>query len=183
MPAFAAMLRVDAEERAPAAGIDRSNVSSTETLHYRRSHFVTRLPVGHLYAPSHAWLAPAPEGPVGRWRVGLTKFALRMLGELVELQFSRNPGDPVQPGDVIGSIEGFKALSDLYCVGSGRFAEGNPAVLEAVEQVSRDPYRAGWLYAFDGEPDGRTLDVQGYRQLLDETIDRIMAREKQADAH
>jgi glycine cleavage system H protein len=157
-------------------------VSSTESLHYRRSHFVTRLPIGHRYSPSHAWLAPVPEGPDNRWQVGLTKFALRMLGELVELQFACAPGDPVKPGDIIGTLEGFKALSDLYCVGTGQFVGGNPSVMEAIGQVSRDPYRAGWLYAFDGDPDQQTLDVEGYRQLLDETIDRILAREKQADS-
>jgi hypothetical protein len=31
-------------------------------------------------------------------------------------------------------------------------------------------------------PDQRTLDVEAYRQLLDETIVRIPAREKQADS-
>lgn len=157
------------------------NVSSTEFIAYRRSQFETRLPIGYLYTASHAWLGPVGPGRVGRWQVGLTKFALRMLGELVELEFRCQPGDAIEPGALLGTIEGFKALNDLDCVGHGRFLGGNPELLEGLGRVSRDPYRAGWLYAFEGQPDARCLDVHGYRRLLDETIDRHLAREKQEE--
>lgn len=156
-------------------------VSTEERRLYRRGNFATRLPAGHLYTPSHAWLAKAPDGPEGRWRVGLTKFALRMLGELVEIQFTAAPGAAVQPGDVLGSVEGFKALSDIFCVGNGVFAGANAEVAADADLVGRDPYGAGWLYAFDGAPDARSLDARGYRQLLDETIDRLMAHQAELD--
>lgn len=145
------------------------------TLLYKRATFVTQLPVTHLYAPSHCWLAAAGDR---RWRVGFTKFALRMLGELVDVRFERPPGAPVQPGDVLGSIEGFKAVSDIYCVGDGRFTGANPALQSGLEPLGRDPYDAGWLYEFEGEPDPRCLDVHGYQELLSATIDRILARQK-----
>ncbi|MBZ4217888.1 glycine cleavage system protein H, partial [Klebsiella aerogenes] len=76
----------------------------------------------------------------GRWRVGFTKFALRMLGELVDVQFEKPPGAPVQTGEILGSIEGFKALSDLYCVGKGTFVGGNPALRDDLECLARRPY-------------------------------------------
>lgn len=136
---------------------------------------MTQLPVTHRYAPSHCWLAAAEPG---RWRVGLTKFALRMLGELVDVQFECPAGAPVQPGEVLGAIEGFKAVSDLICVGQGTFVGGNPAIHEGLEALARDPYDAGWLYEFEGDPDTRCVDVEGYQHLLNETIDRILAREK-----
>jgi len=139
------------------------------------------MPVAHLYTPSHAWLAPMNAAPGARWRVGLTKFASRMLGELVEIQFTAKPGDAIEPGDILGSIEGFKALSDLFCVGRGIFAGGNPALADSPELVSRDPHDAGWLYAFDGEPCAESIDVSGYCQLLDQTIDRLMASAKQQE--
>lgn len=145
---------------------------------YKRATFVTQLPVGHLYAPSHCWLAA---GDKGTWRVGYTKFALRMLGELVEVQFDRAPGVTVEPGDILGSIEGFKAVSDLYCVGRGILVGGNPALGVALESLSRDPYQTGWLYEFQGEPDPRCLDVQAYQDLLNTTIDRILSKQ-QSDA-
>jgi len=156
-------------------------MSSPEDLMYRRANFATRLPAGRLYSPSHAWLAPDTRSGRRRWRVGFTKFALRMLGELVELQFQKKPGDPVELGDVLGSVEGFKALSDIYCVGEGAFVGGNPTLTAGLRCVDRDPYETGWVYEFDGEPDRRSLDVNGYRAFLDDTIDRLLARQKQEE--
>src|SRR3954452_11019012 len=95
------------------------------TVFYKRSTFVTHLPTEFLYSPSHFWLQPL-EG--GIWRIGYTKFATRMLGEIVDHQFEVKPGAAVKSGQIIGSIEGFKALSDLYCVADGLFRGGNPAL-------------------------------------------------------
>lgn len=154
-------------------------MSLPATILYKRATFVTHLPVGHLYSPSHCWLGRQADD---RWRVGFTKFALRMLGELVDIQFEQPAGASVQPGGIVGSIEGFKALSDIYCVGRGVFAGGNPALREGLERIGRDPYGEGWLYEFEGEPDGRCLQVDGYRGLLDATIDRILERQKADEA-
>lgn len=150
-------------------------MSEPTTLLYKRATFVTRLPASHRYAPSHNWLAQTPGG---LWRVGFTKFALRMLGELVDIQFERADGDAIQPGDVLGTLEGFKAVSDLFSVGSGVFRGGNPLLRTDLETLSRDPYDGGWLYQFEGGPDPRCLDVEGYRGLLDGTIDRILAKQQ-----
>lgn len=144
------------------------------TSFYKRSNFVTHLPVDCLYSPSHFWLARI-DGD--RWRVGFTKFATRMLGEIVEVQWEKPDGAPVASGEIIGSIEGFKAISDLYCVADGRFADGNPAVRDAAELVGKDPYGAGWLYMIDGEPDAKCVDCATYRTLLDTTIDRILEKQ------
>jgi glycine cleavage system H protein len=145
------------------------------TFFYKRSNFVTHLPVECRYSPSHFWLAREGDG---RWRVGFTKFATRMLGEIVDLQWEKRDGDAVKSGEIIGSIEGFKAISDLYCVADGRFAGGNAALRERIEAVGDDPYGAGWLYLVDGTPDAKCFDLASYRALLDTTIDRIL--EKQA---
>ena len=145
------------------------------TMLYQRATFVTRLPVTHLYSPSHSWMARATDG---RWRVGFTKFALRMLGELVDVQVDRPPGAAVQPGDILGSVEGFKAVSDLYCVGRGTFVGGNPALSTDLDVIARDIYGAGWLYEFEGDPDPRSLDVNAYQDLLNATIDRILEKQK-----
>ncbi|HXG47093.1 MAG TPA: glycine cleavage system protein H, partial [Methylomirabilota bacterium] len=109
---------------------------------------------------------------------GLTKFATRMLGEMVDHGFETPAGAAVAPGQIIGWVEGFKAISDVYCVARGEFVGGNPALRERIALLSDDPYREGWLYEVTGEPDGRCLDVQAYRDLLDKTIDRILEKQK-----
>jgi glycine cleavage system H protein len=150
------------------------------TLLYKRSHFVTQLPVDCLYTASHAWLAHT-EG--GCWRVGLTKFATRMLGEMVDHGFSAEPGASVHPGDIIGWVEGFKAISDLFCVVEGEFKGTNSALKEKIALITRDPYGAGWLYEVKGQPDAKCMDVHAYRSLLDRTIDRLLAQQQAGETH
>ena len=146
-----------------------------KTLHYKRSHFATQLPVDYLYSPSHAWAAALGDG---RWRVGLTKFATRMLGEMVDHGFEIEAGAKVECGQIIGWVEGFKAISDLFCVAGGEFAGGNPRLKENIAVITREPFGAGWLYEVTGQPDAKCLDVHTYRDLLDKTIDRILAQQK-----
>src|SRR6266496_2491807 len=73
--------------------------SSTTALHYKRSHFATQLPADYLYTASHAWIAA--QGP-GLWRVGLTKFATRMLGEMVDHGFEVEENTLLRPGQIVG---------------------------------------------------------------------------------
>ncbi len=149
------------------------------TEFYKRSNFVTHLPVECLYSPSHFWLARI-EG--SRWRIGFTRFATRMLGEIVEVQWDKAEGAAVASGEIVGSIEGFKAISDVYCAADGTFAGGNPALRDDIELVGRDPYGEGWLYLVDGHPDAKCVDLAAYRAMLDVTIDRILDKQS-AEGH
>ena len=146
-----------------------------ETSFYKRATFVTHLPTECRYSPSHFWLR---ETEAGCWRIGFTKFATRMLGEIVEVQWEKADGAPVASGEIIGSIEGFKAISDLYSPAEGIFAGGNAALRADIELVSRDPYGAGWLYEIRGTPDAKCLDLAAYRALLDTTIDHILEKQQ-----
>ncbi len=151
---------------------------SKKTVYYRQSRFSTRLPVDRLYTPSHCWLMkdafPGVAADGGVWRVGLTKFATRMLGDLVEQEFSVAKNDLVEVGRSIGWIEGFKALSDIYCVLEGSFVGGNPELAKNPALLDSDPYGAGWLYSVRGEPDARSVDVDGYVAVLDAVIERML---------
>jgi len=129
------------------------SVSAAKTSFYKRSNFVTHLPTEFLYSPSHFWLANVG-GP--RWRVGFTKFATRMLGDVVDVQFQKAVGDAVSSGEIIGSIEGFKAISDIYCVGDGQFSALNPVLRDNAAIIADAPYADGWLYEIAGQPDRRT---------------------------
>jgi len=146
----------------------------TEKIAYKRSRFSTRLPVGRLYTPSHFWLLQIEPGV---WNVGFTKFATRMLGDMVEHGFGVKPGDSVSVGQTIGWVEGFKALTDLYCVVAGEFVSTNPALEADSTLTDTDPYDRGWLYRARGTPDANSVDVQGYMQMLDMTIDKMQDKQ------
>ncbi|MEY4483212.1 MAG: hypothetical protein RL693_664, partial [Verrucomicrobiota bacterium] len=94
-------------------------------VRFKHARFSARFPETYRYSRSHYWMAPVEDEP-GLWRVGFTKFATRMLGELVDSSFNVKEGDPIEPGQAIGSVEGFKAASDVYCVMQGAFASTNP---------------------------------------------------------
>lgn len=141
-----------------------------EELYYRRSLFRTRLLGDRLYTASHFWIQ---EQEAGLWRVGLTKFASRMLGDVVEIGWDAAEGAPVAVGDAIGWFEGFKARSDLYCVASGVFAGTNPELVDRIALIDDDRYRRGWLYAVRGAPEPNAVDMHGYAALLDATIERL----------
>jgi glycine cleavage system H protein len=141
-------------------------------IEYKRCRFRARLPADFLYSRSHFWLARVEEE---LWRVGLTKFGTRLLGEMVDHGFGVESNAPVALGQVIGWVEGFKAISDLGCQVEGRFAEGNPALQTDLALINQDPHGAGWLYAVKGRPDPECVRVKGYVQILDRMIDRMLA--------
>ncbi len=147
-------------------------VDPADTVYYRRARFATRLPLDRRYSSAHYWLievAPA------RWRVGFTKFATRMLGDLVEHELTVAAGDMVALGQSLGWIEGFKAVSELYSPAAGRFAGGNPALAAELSLVDTDPYDRGWLYEVEGQIDPAVVDAAGYITHLDTLIDRLLA--------
>jgi glycine cleavage system H protein len=151
---------------------------SEETVRYKRSRFSTRLPADRIYTRSHYWLH---SDEAGQWRIGLTKFATRMLGDLVEFELSAAPGEGVEVGEKIGWIEGFKAVSDLYAVAGGTFAGANGALMGDITLLESDPYGKGWLYRVGGEPEPGGLSVQEYVHVLDATIDRMLAGRGEGD--
>jgi glycine cleavage system H protein len=154
-----------------------------ETVRFRHAHFSARFPVDCIYAPSHFWMRPAdgpgipdaPDGAPRLWQVGFTKFATRMLGELVEMVLEVQPGQTVAGGKRLGTVEGFKAVSDLFCVVDGTLVAANPGLTAEACLTHSDPYGAGWLYSVQGTPTPGHLDVHGYIALLSETIDRLQA--------
>jgi glycine cleavage system H protein len=148
-------------------------VGKARTVRYQRANFVTLLPRHYRYSLSHYWLA-RQRGDL--WRVGLTKFATRMLGEMVDHGFEIEAGAQVKPGQILGWVEGFKAMADVYSVAEGRFAGANPALRENLALIHKDPYHTGWLYAIQGQPDARCLDVAAYGRHLDRTIDLILQK-------
>jgi len=151
---------------------------SEPSIRYRRERFSTRLPVDRRYTRAHCWLRQS-EG--GVWRIGLTKFATRMLGDLVEYEFSVSSGNLVDLGQSIGWIEGFKAVSDVYSAATGRFRGSNAELGRDITLLESDPYGAGWLYEVAGEAEPENVSVHEYVNILDATIDHMLASRRDGD--
>ena len=104
-----------------------------------------------------------------------------MLGEMVDHAFETPSETAVECGQIVGWLEGFKAISDIYCVVDGNFLSGNPLLKERLSLVNKKPYSEGWLYEARGTADDRHIDVREYMAFLDKAIDKILEKELGTD--
>ena len=92
------------------------------------------------FADSHEYVRV--EG--GRWRLGLSAFAVDQLGDIVFVELPE-PGSQLSAGQSFGSVESVKAVEDLIAPISGVVEARNEAVLASPEELQNDPYGEGWL--------------------------------------
>jgi len=152
-----------------------------ETVRYKHARLSARFPAAFRYSKSHYWMAQDENDP-DLWRVGFTKFATRMLGELVEARWETEHGASVESGQQLGYVEGFKAASDLFCVMDGEFEGGNPLLEVDACLVRTSPFEDGWLYAVRGKPEAESVDVHGYIEYLDALIEKMQTQPEYADS-
>ncbi len=92
------------------------------------------------YAPDHEWARL--EGD--RVRVGISDYAQDQLGDIVYVELPR-VGDTFERGEVFGTVESVKAVSELYMPVGGEILAVNPALEGSPELVNTDPYHEGWM--------------------------------------
>jgi glycine cleavage system H protein len=92
------------------------------------------------YTKEHEWVSI--EGDTAT--VGITDFAQRELGDIVYVEVE-TVGKSLKSGDVFGTVEAVKTVSDLYLPISGTITELNPKLASSPELVNTDPYGEGWM--------------------------------------
>ena len=156
--------------------MDDLNSQNNSMVKYKRSRFNATFSETNFYSKAHYWFSPQENGI---YRVGLTKFAARMLGELVEFGFEVKPESKISEGDIIGWLEGFKAASDIYSFTEGTFCGENKSLVEQPELLHARPHRDGWLYkvCVDDSEIAKLLSVHEYTAFLDDLIDKMTGEE------
>lgn len=116
------------------------------------------------YTKEHEWLLL--EGDTAT--VGITEFAQRELGDIVYVDVDTT-GKPLNSGEVFGTVEAVKTVSDLYLPVSGTILELNPALAASPELVNTDPYGKGWMVKMKvsnaGDVD-KLLSAADYEKLV-----------------
>ena len=97
-------------------------------------------PANLRYTKDHEWVSL--EGDTAT--IGITDFAQRELGDIVYVEVE-TVGKNMQAGEVFGTVEAVKTVSDLFLPVSGTILELNPALAGAPELVNNDPYGGGWM--------------------------------------
>ena len=92
------------------------------------------------YTKDHEWIKL--EGNIAT--IGITEFAQRELGDIVYVEVEK-VGKDLNAGEVFGTVEAVKTVSDLYMPVSGVITELNPALANEPELVNSDPYGKGWM--------------------------------------
>ncbi|MGP1362490.1 MAG: glycine cleavage system protein GcvH [Bacteroides sp.] len=92
------------------------------------------------YSEDHEWLQVTKDGEA---LVGISAFAQSELGDIVFVDVPEL--GEVAKGEVFGSIEAVKVVSDLKMPVSGTILEFNTALEDNPQLINSDPYGSGWI--------------------------------------
>jgi glycine cleavage system H protein len=108
---------------------------------------MANIPADLRYTKDHEYVKVDGTGGGGGgsvMQVGITDYAQGELGDVVYVDLPK-VGASFGRGDVFGTIEAVKAVSELYAPVSGTVTEVNTALQQDPALVNRDPYGAGWM--------------------------------------
>jgi len=110
---------------------------------------MTNIPSNLQYAETDEWFDPASG------KVGLSDYAQAQLSDIVFVEILVEPGDTVEPGKAIASVESVKASAEVYSPVGGKVKAVNGDLPDKPESINTDPYGAAWLIQVDaGKADG-----------------------------
>jgi len=119
-------------------------------------------PADLKYTKDHEWVRVSG----GQAQVGITDYAQKQLGDVVYLELPE-VGRTVNKGDVFGTIESVKAVSELYSPMSGEVTQVNSALAERPETVNKDPHGSWMIVLKVSNPNDTSdlLDSANYTEL------------------
>ncbi len=118
------------------------------------------------YTKEHEWLRM--QGNIAT--VGITDYAQRQLGDVVYVELPKI-GARLSPGQVLGTVESVKAVSEIYCPLAGEVTEVNSALNDNPEIVNKDPHGQAWLIKLKVEDAGAAsslMDSAAYQAYISE---------------
>ncbi len=125
---------------------------------------MANIPSNLHYTNEHEWIRV--EG--NEAYVGITDFAQSELGEIVFVDVN-TIGETLAQGEVFGSVEAVKTVSDLNMPVSGEVLEFNETLEDQPELVNNDPYGEGWMIKIsvaDPAELDNLLDAAGYEAII-----------------
>jgi len=115
------------------------------------------------YTKDHEWVRV--EGDIAY--VGITDFAQGELGDIVYVEIE-TLNEEIEMGDVFGTVEAVKTVSDLFMPISGEIIELNEKLESEPELVNSDPYGDGWMVKIKIDNISQLdelLDLDGYESI------------------
>lgn len=115
------------------------------------------------YTKDHEWVKI--EGDIAT--IGITEFAQKELGDIVYVEVE-TVGETFSEGEVFGTVEAVKTVSDLFMPVSGEIIELNGALEASPELVNDSPYEEGWMIKvkLSAEPTTDLMSHDAYSKLV-----------------
>ncbi|MEC7878240.1 MAG: glycine cleavage system protein GcvH [Bacteroidota bacterium] len=116
------------------------------------------------YTNDHEWVRL--KGDIAY--VGITNFAQGELGDIVYVEIE-TLNQKIEQGDVFGTVEAVKTVSDLFMPISGEIIEINQKLESEPQLVNNDPYGEGWMVKIkydDVSQFDQLLDLNSYEKLI-----------------
>ena len=116
------------------------------------------------YTNDHEWVRL--KGDIAY--VGITNFAQGELGDIVYVEIE-TLNQKIEHGEVFGTVEAVKTVSDLFMPLSGEIIEFNSELESSPELVNEDPYDSGWMIKIklsDTNLISHLLDSKQYKDLV-----------------
>ena len=123
------------------------------------------IPEDLKYTKDHEWIKI--ENNIGT--VGITDFAQQELGDIVYVEIETE-GETIEKGEVFGTIEAVKTVSDLFMPVSGKISEFNEELEDEPELINTDSYTDGWMIRIELSDSAQTddlLSAEEYRKLIE----------------
>ncbi len=113
------------------------------------------------YTKEHEWIRLEDDGATVT--IGITAFAQSELGDIIFVEVE-TVGESLANGEVFGTVEAVKAVSELFMPLSGTVVAFNEDLEGSPELVNEDPYGEGWMIKVElGDPG----EVQGLLSAAD----------------
>ncbi len=116
------------------------------------------------YTKDHEWIKV--EGDTAT--IGITDYAQGELGDIVFVDVD-TVDEELNEGDVFGSVEAVKTVSDLYLPVSGTVLEVNADLEDQPELLNTDPYGKGWIIKLkvsDAADLSTLLSAEEYQEVV-----------------
>lgn len=116
------------------------------------------------YTKDHEWIKINGDTAL----VGITDFAQGELGDIVYVEIETQ-GEEIAQGEVFGTVEAVKTVSDLFMPLTGQVLEVNTALESSPEVINDDPYEKGWMIKISlGNKDEveALLSASQYQELI-----------------
>jgi glycine cleavage system H protein len=114
---------------------------------------MTTYPKEYRYSKDHEWILVLGDSGT----IGITDYAQKQLGDVVFLELPE-VGRRLNAGEVFGTVESVKAVSELFSPVAGEVVEVHSALADKPETVNTDPHGEAWMIKVKLEA-GATSDL------------------------